>query len=200
MATIIRLQTDRAYFTDGLHRRSGGLPRRAGGRSMTFGSPGHPGVALVDRPRTSFGSRLLHRPRPGEAHTPYAPNKEMPGRRKGWLARVLGGNLNGWRARFPPRCSARSGSAAPARGIRSFSPSATAPGGCYSPWTPCFSRLLRSPSPVALPRLPVPAKPGRESGETREMLGSAQRRQQFLRPGNPTVILGAYSGHLKTFT
>ena len=29
------------------------------------------------------------------------------------------------------------------------------------------------------------------------MLGSARRRQQFLRAGNPTVISGAYSEHLK---
>ena len=105
------------------------------------------------------------------------------------------GNLARACARFAPnfgRKRAVSTSQAPwvefREGLR-----ATVFGGHLNGWRPAFSS-------VALPRLPVPAKPGRESGETKEMLGSAQRRQQFLRPGNPTVISVAYSGHLKTFT
>ena len=65
-----------------------------------------------------------------------------------------------------------------------------------------FPRYVRSPalfhsSPTQTSRT---GQAGQRIRETREMLGSAQRRQQFLRAGNPTVISGAYSGHLKTFT
>src|SRR2546421_2954044 len=45
----MRLQTVREYFTSGLLRRSGCLPRR-GREAHDFASPGHPGFAFVERP------------------------------------------------------------------------------------------------------------------------------------------------------
>jgi hypothetical protein len=112
-------------------RRSSGCRRT--GRTSGLASIG--GLAAFRKPRTSFGSPLLHRPRPGEAHTSICTK------------------------------------------IRKGRPTTGGPGKACGA-TPCP------------PRFPVPAKPGREAGETREMLGSGQRRQQFLRPGNPTVMSG----------
>src|SRR5438309_5792041 len=58
--------------------------------------PGSPRVALVERPRTSFGSPLLHRPRPGKAHTPICTKiRKCVANEKGGQARVGEGSYLG---------------------------------------------------------------------------------------------------------
>ena len=139
--------------------RGGDDPEAADGPGVRHGWP----PSAVWRP-SGFGSPLLHRPRPGEAHPPYAPNQEGSCSTKGRRGRVCGGEFAAWRLLSP--------------------------------------RYVRSPalfhsSPTQTSRT---GQAGQRIRRDKEMLGSAQRRQQFLRPGNPTVISVAYSGHLKTFT